>query len=194
LLARWASESADRPHQPCHPTGEPDMDSYRYEVKYFDADLSRRGKGGVRTRSFAKREDADAFAAANKLYAQPCTVFDREELAAGTSFEASTPCQLGGDLVALAQRYAPALPKQARAILMMAAGIYQETGEPDLSIRCQETAAAIKEATELPRSRPFCPPAIPLRGASGPEPEPGLGAGRVPSELLATVSGRGRRS
>lgn len=74
------------------------MDAYRYEVKYFDAELSRQGKGGVRVRSFTSYDAAATFAAANKLYAQPCTVSDRQELAAGTSFEASTPCQLGGDL------------------------------------------------------------------------------------------------
>jgi hypothetical protein len=175
-----------------------------------------------------------------------------------------TPSQLAAELVDVAQRCAPSLPKQAREVLLHAARVYRETGEPALALDCARAASEIKEATELPRSRPFCPPSIPLRnarercpmcngsglmghdrpcphcdgvgfkddpapasaderflaaaapgthyrcaGASGPEPEPGLGAGRVPSELLAPfaqgvadgllglpgpVGGRGRRT
>ncbi len=49
----------------------------RYSVKYFDAKASRAGKGGVRVASFADRDEAEAFAAANILYSRPCKVETR---------------------------------------------------------------------------------------------------------------------
>lgn len=46
----------------------------KYRVRYFDAEKSRRGKGGVWSRTFDDREEAENFASKNKLYAKPCVV------------------------------------------------------------------------------------------------------------------------
>lgn len=53
---------------------ENDPKPVKYRVRYFDAEKSRRGKGGVWSRMFDNREEAEKFAAANKLYAKPCIV------------------------------------------------------------------------------------------------------------------------
>jgi len=47
--------------------------SRRYAVKYYDRELSRKGRG-TQWRSFDVLEDAEAFAAQNQIYAQPCVV------------------------------------------------------------------------------------------------------------------------
>lgn len=55
-----------------HPHPQP-----RFRVRYYDRRLSRKGRG-VQVRRFVDRAKADAFAAANQIYSQPCRV---EEIA-----------------------------------------------------------------------------------------------------------------
>jgi hypothetical protein len=45
----------------------------RFVVKYYDRALSRKGRG-TQWRGFASLEAAEAFAAQNQIYAQPCIV------------------------------------------------------------------------------------------------------------------------
>ncbi len=45
----------------------------RFFVKYYDAKLSKKGRG-TQYRWFHVREDAEKFAATNKIYAGPCKV------------------------------------------------------------------------------------------------------------------------
>lgn len=45
------------------------MSADRYLVRYYDAK-----RGGVWTRTFADRAEAEAFAATRRLYARPCKV------------------------------------------------------------------------------------------------------------------------
>jgi hypothetical protein len=52
--------------------------SVRYVVRYYDREWSRRGKGGVRSRSFDDRLEAERFASENQLYAGPCKVEEIE--------------------------------------------------------------------------------------------------------------------
>jgi hypothetical protein len=49
-----------------------------YAVKYYDKKLSKRG-AGTQVRGFRDRGEADAFAAANRIYGGPCRVEEREE-------------------------------------------------------------------------------------------------------------------
>lgn len=50
------------------------MGPHRYTVAYFDAKLSRAGKGGSRVRHFTLRSVAEEFASRNRYRAEPCTV------------------------------------------------------------------------------------------------------------------------
>lgn len=60
----------------CHEGRCKDHDYYfRYRVKYFDAQLSRKGKG-VQIKGFKNRKDAEEFASHNILHAKPCLVMD----------------------------------------------------------------------------------------------------------------------
>jgi ParB-like chromosome segregation protein Spo0J len=130
-----------------------------------------------------------------------------------------TPSALAAELVDLAERCA-SLPAEARMLLGLAARVYRETGEPDLAIQCEWTAAHIRAATAKPRSRPFVPsvaeaeerrrvadpayvptldealrhPDAFVEGMTETAGEVRLGTGRCPSDVLAPVSGRGRRS
>jgi hypothetical protein len=45
----------------------------RYSVKYFDAKLSKKGRG-VQVQHFTDKAAAESFASNNKLYANTCTV------------------------------------------------------------------------------------------------------------------------
>lgn len=45
----------------------------RYEVKYYDARLSRKGRG-VQVKRFTDRAAAEEFAGRNRLYAERCVV------------------------------------------------------------------------------------------------------------------------
>jgi len=51
------------------PAGNPPQ----FHVKYYDAKLSKQGSG-VQVRSFTDHNEAEQFAAKNKLYARPCKV------------------------------------------------------------------------------------------------------------------------
>ena len=51
----------------------------KYKVKYFDAEKSRRGKGGVWVRSFNDRAEAEEFASKNRVYGSPCKVDEVNE-------------------------------------------------------------------------------------------------------------------
>ncbi len=44
-----------------------------YEVKYYNRQMSKRGKG-VWVRTFTDLAEAEKFAAENQLYARPCVV------------------------------------------------------------------------------------------------------------------------
>lgn len=45
----------------------------RYRVVYYDAKLSKKGKG-VQVRTFEDRAAAEEFASKNRVYARPCRV------------------------------------------------------------------------------------------------------------------------
>jgi hypothetical protein len=45
----------------------------QFRVKYFDARLSKKGRG-VQVATFTDRAEAEAFAAKNRIYAAPCKV------------------------------------------------------------------------------------------------------------------------
>ena len=45
----------------------------RWSVRYYDAALSRKGRG-VQTRVFHDRAAAEKFAASNRVYGKPCKV------------------------------------------------------------------------------------------------------------------------
>lgn len=47
--------------------------STRFVVKYYDRELSRKGRG-TQWRGFEKLSDAEAFASKNQIYASPCVV------------------------------------------------------------------------------------------------------------------------
>jgi hypothetical protein len=47
---------------------------HRYSVAYFDAKLSRAGKGGSRVRHFTLRSAAEEFASRNHIYSKPSVV------------------------------------------------------------------------------------------------------------------------
>lgn len=51
---------------------EPDPD-LKFQVRYYDARLSRKGQG-VQVKKFKTLEEAEAFASVNVLYAKPCKV------------------------------------------------------------------------------------------------------------------------
>lgn len=48
-----------------------------YLVKYYDAKLSKKGRG-VQVRSFTDRQEAEKFAAENRIYAGHCRVEPKE--------------------------------------------------------------------------------------------------------------------
>lgn len=52
---------------------DPTPESHPYRVRYYDAALSRKGRG-VQARLFETREAAEAFAEGKILYARPATV------------------------------------------------------------------------------------------------------------------------
>lgn len=56
--------------------------SKRYSVAYYDAKLSRAGKGGSRVRTFHLRSAAEDFASRNRIYSRPSVV---KELGAASS-------------------------------------------------------------------------------------------------------------
>jgi hypothetical protein len=47
---------------------------HRYQVAYYDAKLSRVGKGGSRVRKFTLRSAAEDFASRNRIYSKPSKV------------------------------------------------------------------------------------------------------------------------
>jgi hypothetical protein len=44
-----------------------------FRVKYYDAKLSKKGRG-TQVRTFTDRAEAEKFASANRIYAGPCRV------------------------------------------------------------------------------------------------------------------------
>ena len=45
----------------------------KYRVKYYDKQLSRKGRG-TQVREFTDKAEAEEFASKNRIYARPCTV------------------------------------------------------------------------------------------------------------------------
>jgi len=67
---------------------------------------------------------------------------------------------LGRRVANLAAEYATSCPAEAARLLVHAAWIFRVNGADAAADVCARSAEALRAATRLPRSRPFCPPAV----------------------------------